>query len=400
MPIEHSNPTSNINNSFYGFIRYLAGQKKRLITNIIIICFVSLAIALTLPLKYKSTFSFIPPSGSTGLAAGLLGDMQIGNLTDANNPSPQQILFIIKSYSLCEKIVRQFDLTKRYKTNKLKDPIASAIKILRKNILIEETSVGGLGYEEIIGIDVSIVDQSPDTAFLMATYFHKEMENKFVGVFSRKAASDMAFYGKIISENKILLTAAQDSFIAFQHRYGIYAPSEQVEASIKLFAEIASQIEARNVELKMQAMDLGSNSREVIKLRNEIQTLKEELHRLSADTNNQFFVSLIKIPEQGLEFFNRKRDLEVMEKTYLLLYQQYKQAELQSKKDIPILRMVDYPEVPEYKFKPKRLLIIILIVICETAMFMSFLVLLYIWKQHKATNSNFKQVIDAWFSKS
>lgn len=392
--------TSKSGDTFSQFFIYLASQKKRLLINFTVAVIIAFAIAFTLPFKYVSSFSFLPPSGSSGFAAGLLGDMQIGNLTDANNPNAQQVLFILKSGSIPEKLVKQFDLVHRYETHKTKKPMTLAVAMLQKNTIIEETTEGGLGYEEIIGINVSIIDRDPDTAFLMASTYHKELEHKFIEVFSRKASFDMEYYDRFIQDVNGKLKIAQDSFLAFQRKNGIFAPAEQAEASIKLYADMASQMEARKIQLKLQARDYGANSQSVVKLKDEIAVLDEELNRLNKEPMNRFFVRLTQIPEQALEYFNRKRDLEVLEKTYLLLFQQYKQAEFQSKKDIPILKIVDYPAKPEYKFKPKRLKVIAILVFAENLLFLLALMLFFIWWRLDKNNPKLKLVIDVWLNRS
>jgi capsule polysaccharide export protein KpsE/RkpR len=396
---ENNNDTYQINkNDLFDFLIYLAGQKKRLLLNVIVTSIVAFLIVIFLPLKYKSSFSFIPPSGSSGFAASLLGDMSLGNLADVNNPTPPQVLFLINSSSTQEKLVHEFDLTKRYNTSKLKNPIESALRQLKKNIIIGETSIGGLGYEDIIGIEVSVVDRDPDTAFAMAQAFHREIENKFIEVFSRKSSFDMAFYKQVLDENNKALKEAQNSFLVFQKKTGIFAPTEQAAASLSLYSNLSAEIALRKVQLNIQTRNYGANSSEVRKLHEEINALSQELKSINSGPKNDFYIQLSRIPEQALEFFNRKRDLEIIEKTYLLLYQQFKQAEFQSKKNIPILKMVDFPQKPEYKFKPKRATILIGIVFIEFILFISTLAVAYLWRDQNLLNPKIRRTIDAWLT--
>jgi capsule polysaccharide export protein KpsE/RkpR len=154
----------------------------------------------------------------------------------------------------------------------------------------------------------------------------------------------------------------------------------------------------QKIQLKIKAREWSASSQEVKKISDEIKVLDGELNRLSSKSTDEFFVGLSEIPEKGMRYLNKKRDLEILEKTYLLLYQQYKQAEFQSKKNVPILKIVDYPSKPEYKFRPKRTIVIITIVFIETFLFISLLAVLQAWKRQSATNSKLRRVIDAWLS--
>jgi uncharacterized protein involved in exopolysaccharide biosynthesis len=67
-----------------------------------------------------------------------------------------------------------------------------------------------------------------------------------------------------------------------------------------------------------------------------------------------------KLPETGLEYIRKMRDLKYQETLFELLSKQFEIAKIDEAKEAALIQVVDKALVPEKKSKPKRSLIVIL----------------------------------------
>ncbi len=67
-----------------------------------------------------------------------------------------------------------------------------------------------------------------------------------------------------------------------------------------------------------------------------------------------------KLPETGLEYLRKMRDLKYQETLFELLSKQFEIAKIDEAKEAALIQVVDKALVPEQKSKPKRSLIVIL----------------------------------------
>jgi uncharacterized protein involved in exopolysaccharide biosynthesis len=66
------------------------------------------------------------------------------------------------------------------------------------------------------------------------------------------------------------------------------------------------------------------------------------------------------LPETGLEYFRKMRDLKYQETLFELLSKQFEMAKIEEAKEAALIQVVDKALVPEQRSKPKRSLIVIL----------------------------------------
>ena len=71
-----------------------------------------------------------------------------------------------------------------------------------------------------------------------------------------------------------------------------------------------------------------------------------------------------------------KRELEIRTSAFVFLNQEYELAKLESLKDVPIVRILDAPTLPDKKVYPSRSLFLILITII-TSMLTCFGIIIY-----------------------
>ena len=85
---------------------------------------IATAVAFILPFRYTSTTSFVPPmmsssSSMASMVAGQLSALGAGDLLGQKNPG-ELYSGILKSHSIADKLIKDFDLLRVYKVKKEK----------------------------------------------------------------------------------------------------------------------------------------------------------------------------------------------------------------------------------------------------------------------------------------
>ena len=76
-----------------------------------------------------------------------------------------------------------------------------------------------------------------------------------------------------------------------------------------------------------------------------------------------------------MNFLRLKREVEIQNKILTFIIPMLEQAKIEEKKETPTILIIDSPQVPDYKIKPKRLPLTLFSVIFFT--FLSYLFFFY-----------------------
>jgi len=151
---------------------------------------------------------------------------------------------------------------------------------------------------------------------------------------------------------------------------------------------LQATITATEVELGVKEKYFTPAHDEVIQAKNKLTELRKKLAEMQyggalppKDANGYskpgaLFIPFMEVPQIGLEYARRFRELEVQKTLYQLLIQQYEQTKIQEAKDIPTVQVLDKAIPPLRKVKPKRLTITLLAGISATFIFVAFVFLL------------------------
>jgi uncharacterized protein involved in exopolysaccharide biosynthesis len=105
---------------------------------------------------------------------------------------------------------------------------------------------------------------------------------------------------------------------------------------------------------------LGENHPQVLQAKSKVQEMRRQVKRFEqGGLNSDIIIPFEKMPDVGMEYMRLYRNLLLQTKIVEFLTMQYEQAKIQEAKDTPMLLVLDKARVPEWKAKPKRLLIIL-----------------------------------------
>jgi uncharacterized protein involved in exopolysaccharide biosynthesis len=138
----------------------------------------------------------------------------------------------------------------------------------------------------------------------------------------------------------------------------------QSRAMIAAITQLKAQIAAKEVELQVmrtfateQNPDYRLGSEQLAGLRQQLALLLRNSNTAAGDIE----IPTTKIPEAGLEYIRRYREVKYQETLYELFAKQCEIARVDEAKSAPIIQVVDIAQRPERKSGPFRTLIVLII---------------------------------------
>ncbi len=145
---------------------------------------------------------------------------------------------------------------------------------------------------------------------------------------------------------------------------GLIQPGGQAQLQIETIAQTQAEISSREVQLAAMSQAATGQNPDVIRLRSEIDGLKEQLNRLENSGvktgAGNVEIPTSKVPELTLTYIRKARDVKYHEALYELLLRQYESAKLDEARSAPLMQVVDYAVVPDTKSGPARTALTIL----------------------------------------
>lgn len=328
---------------------------------------VSTVIAFLLPKYYDSTTRLMPPdnqstSGMAMMAAMAgMGNSGLGSLAgDLLGMKSSGALFvdILAGRTVQNGIITRFDLRKVYHHKYWED----TRKELARNTGISEDRKSGV-------ITITVTDRDPHRAAQIAQAYVEELDKLVAQVSTSSARRERIFIEQRLQTVKHDLDAASQQFSEYASKNTTIDISAQGKAMVEAAAKLEGELIAAQSELEgLEQIYTASNVR-VRSLQARVDELKQQLNKFggldsnpqSSDPNSQpQFPTIRQLPLLGVRWADLYRETKIQEKVYELLTQQYELAKIQEAKEIPTVKILDVPNVPERKSSPHRLFLMVL----------------------------------------
>jgi tyrosine-protein kinase Etk/Wzc len=331
-------------------------QGKRVILKFAVVPAVLTAIAVSL---MKPTFTaeatFLPPNsmsmGSSPLAGSLAMLSGSSGLPGLRDPG-QIYVGILGSHSVADDLIKQLDLTKRYKTSKL----SQTETVLKSHTTVLE------GKDTIV--TVSVDDHDPKLAADLANAYLAALAKLNNRIALTEAAQRRLFFEQQLETQKNELADAEVGLAQSQEKTGLIQPGGQAQLQMTTIAQTQAEISSREIQLRALSESSTEQNPDVIRLRSEIAGLQGQMTKLE-NSNVQggagnIQVPTAKVPELTLIYVRAAREVKYHEALYELLLRQYEAAKLDESRSAPLMQVVDYARVPDTKSGPRRTLLTML----------------------------------------
>jgi len=327
----------------------------------------SVVLALLIPCRYQSVARLMPPdsqsssslamaaSALSGQASGLAG--LAGDLLGLKSTS-DLFVGVLTSRTVADKLIQKFNLQKVYGERRMEDA---------RKALASHTDTSVDRKSQIITI--AVTDKNPHRAEAMAQAYVEEL-NRLVAEVSTSAARRERIFleGRLQAVNQDLETAEKE-FSQFASKNTAIDIKEQGKAMVDAAATLQGQFIAARSELEGLRQIYTNNNVRVRAAEARIAELESQLEKIggkdesssleSATLTDPLYPSIRKLPLLGVTYADLYRRTKVQEAVFETLTQEYELAKVQEAKEIPTVKVLDPPNLPDKKSFPPSTLIVL-----------------------------------------
>ena len=286
----------------------------------------------------------MPPQAQQSAAASLIQSLgALGGVAGAaagiKNPN-DQILALLKSRTLSDRMIDRFELMKVYKAKLRQD----ARKSLEGKVRISAGAKDGL-------VSIEVDDKDPKRAAEMANAYVQELSRLMGSLAITEAQQRRVFFERQLKEAKDNMTRAEVALKSGGIEADIYKSSPQ--AAVTAVAQVQAQIAAQEVKLGAMRGYMTESAPEFRQGLVEMQALRAQLAKLEATEKTQ-------PGSASSDYINRYRDYKYFETLFELFAKQYEIARVDESREGAVIQIVDPAIEPEWKSKPKRAMIAVI----------------------------------------
>src|ERR1700719_1214437 len=332
---------------------------------------VSAGLAFLISPRYQSTAHLMPPDnqGSSGLAMAAAamansasGSPLGGMATDLLGMKSNSDIFvgILSSRTAQDKLINDFNLQKVYGIKRMEDA---------RRALADHTSISVERKSQIIAIEVT--DKSPQRAAALCQAYVAELNTLVAELSTSSARRERIFLeGRLKAVNNDLETA-EKKFSEFSSKNSAIDVKEQGRAMLGAAAVLQGNLIAAQSEYEGLRQIYSDSNVRVRSLHARIEELQRQLEGLegkgessttlsnSNQADDSLYPSMRKLPLLGVTYADLYRETKIQEAVLETLTREYEMAKVQEAKEIPTVKVLDVPHIPDKKSFPPRLLIIL-----------------------------------------
>ena len=284
-----------------------------------------------------------------GIAGQLLGIKGTSDL----------LVGVLSSRTVADDLIRKFDLKKVYSDRRMEDTrkdLASRAKIEvdRKSQIVT----------------VAVTDKDPHRAMAMTQEYVDELNRLLAEVSTSSARRERIFLEARLKTVNQDLESAEKQFSQFASKNTTIDIGEQGKAMVEAAAVLQGQLIAARSELEGLKQIYADSNVRVRSMQARITELESQLSKISggdesgsnqgSGQSDSLYPSIRKLPLLGVTWADLYRQTKVQEAVFQMLTQEYEMAKVQEAKEIPTIKVLDAPNLPDKKSFPPHTLIILM----------------------------------------
>lgn len=347
------------------FLNVLSYERVRLFRFALVGLVFSTLLAFIIPPKYEAVARLMPPDQANGMGAGLLSLLTskagdgLGSLAsdmlNIKGNSGALVTGVLSSDTVQDDIINRFDLRKVYWRSRYD----KTRKILARRTDISEDRKSGI-------VTIRVEDRDPHRAQQIAQAYVEEANMRIAKLTTSSAHRERVFLEERLKEVKLKLDAAWLALSQFSSKNKTLSPELQGKAMLEASANLQGQLVAAESELKGVEQIYGPENSRVRAVTAKVGELRRKLQQLIGEGGSgelqpgQLYPSVQQLPVLGNTYLNLYREAKIEEAVFETLTKQYEMAKVSEAKEIPTIKELDIPTLPEGRSWPPRTLIVIL----------------------------------------
>jgi tyrosine-protein kinase Etk/Wzc len=315
----------------------------------------AIILSLIMPKSYTASVMLLPPQESNSIGSALnsqLGGMAalLGSGLGLKNTNDTYIA-MFKSEAVEDGMVEHFGLMQQYHVKFLSDA---------RKIFESHTTLDGSGKDGMIHI--AIVDKDPNRAAQLANGYVDQFRLLSENIAITEASQRRLFFQKELEKTKDQLANAEEALKLTESTTGVMQVDMQARALTESASSLRGQITAKEVQIQgMETYATGENS-QLVQAESELASLRAQLAKVGGSEDSpgsELIIPKGKVPQAGLEFIRKQRDVKYYETIFDILARQFEAAKLDEAKEGAIIQVVAPATVPDRRSSPKRAIIVI-----------------------------------------
>jgi tyrosine-protein kinase Etk/Wzc len=316
-------------------------------------------IVIILPSKYTAATLIMPPGQNSSMSSALLGQLGgsgalasiAGGSLGIKNPGDMYVS-LFRSRTVEDALIKRFGLMSRYHKKTMEDARTA----------FDDRSAVVLGVKDGL-IHITVTDRDPKLAADMANAyvdeFHKQSDNLAI----TEASQRRAFFQQQLLEANQNLTTAEEALKRAEQLTGVLQIDSQAKSLIQSAATLNGQIAAKEVQLQGMRSFATEDNPQMMMAEQQLGALKAQLAKMTGTSENSSSDIIMprgNIPQAGMEYLNKLRDVRYYETVEELIAKQFELAKLDEARQGQDVQVVDPAVPPEKRSFPKRTLTILI----------------------------------------
>jgi tyrosine-protein kinase Etk/Wzc len=344
--------------SLFDILILLVERKFLILAVTALFAILAVVYSLLVPSKYTAIVTLLPPQQNSSMSSmmtsqlGSLGGLAslAGSSLGLKNPN-DMFVGMFKSRTVEEAMVQHYELMKEYHTRYLSD----ARSAFEDHTTVDDSGKDGL-------IKISIEDRDPKRAAELANGYVDQFRLLSQSLAITEASQRRVFFEHELETAKNSLADAEEALKKTEQTTGVIQLDSQAHALIESAASLRAQITERDVQIQgMETYATGQNA-QLVQAQRELDGLRAQLAKLGGSEesgNGELIVPKGKVPEAGLEYVRKLRDVKYYETIFDILARQFELAKLDEAKEGALIQVVDPATPPDRRSFPKRSFIVI-----------------------------------------
>ena len=337
----------------------LSKRRKLIVLFTVSVAILTAITVLLLPSEYTAETLVLPPGQNSSMSSALLGQLSgssalasaAGASLGIKNPGDMYVS-LFRSRTVEDAMIQRFGLMARYRTKKITD----ARKAFEGHSKVTLGTKDGL-------ITIRVEDRDPNMAAEIANGYVDEFRKLSANLAITEASQRRMFFEQQLKEANESLTNAEDAMKRTQQSTGVLQVDSQARSLIESAAVLRGQIVAQEVQLQGMRSYATEDNPQVVTAEQQLAALKGQLAKLSGsdvNSSSEIIVPKGNIPQAGMEYLRKLRDMRYYETIEQLIAKQFEMAKLDEARQGAIVQVADVAVPPDKRSFPKRALTVIL----------------------------------------
>lgn len=362
-------------------------KKSKFKIAISIVSIVSLVMLYTfiMPFTYMANSSIMPPEKSSGGSlnsflqnvSGMI-DLSGGGQVDSRSKLMKSIL---SSRSVAEKIYDKLELKNNilFKKHDKQDVVAYIPNLFE--VEVEKSGIIMLSGFVPTGYLPNDKEKAAasELSYKLTNVAIDALNEVLVEKNSSTAKNSRVYVENEIRKYKIQLDSVSTELETFQSTNKVLALEEQTTAIVSQVMELNTLLTETKIKLNLAKIQYAENSPQIAALQSQVNLLQSQSNQLQAGNNDDFSISLTKVPNLTRKYLELFRDKTILMSVLTYLETQKHQEAIQEEKDVPVVQVLDTAIQPTSRYSPSRgKILFISLFIATVAVLLIFFVLSYL----------------------